>query len=114
MSHYKPDNWVILHIKSDDAEIYKVLAGWSGGYLDGDSWKLNSGIVGIYDNTVDNCFDVVGHSGSVYHLHKEACRVSMATSGVLDAFMNRDDLEVNIIPFEDIEGLEFFHVSTTS
>jgi hypothetical protein len=30
---YIPDNWVILKIKGSDPH-YKVLAGWSGSYLE--------------------------------------------------------------------------------
>lgn len=44
MSNYRPDNWVVIKVKSDDPH-YRVLAGWSDGYLDGDSWRMNSGIV---------------------------------------------------------------------
>jgi len=40
---YKPDNWVIIKLKGNDPH-YRVLAGWSGGYLNGNSWRLNSGI----------------------------------------------------------------------
>ena len=32
---YTPDNWVIIKVMGDDPH-YRVLVGWSGGYLDGD------------------------------------------------------------------------------
>ena len=41
---YTPDNWVIIEIKSEAKPFYKVLAGWSGGYGGGGSWRMNSGI----------------------------------------------------------------------
>ena len=44
MTEYTPDNWVVIEIKGKDPH-YRVLAGWSGGYTTGDSWRLNSGIV---------------------------------------------------------------------
>ena len=52
MSEYLPDNWVVLKIKEGklDSGFYKVLAGWSGGYLDGDSWRINSGITRVEDH----------------------------------------------------------------
>lgn len=37
-----PDKWVILKLPND---YYKVFGTWAGGYLDGDRWKLNSGMV---------------------------------------------------------------------
>ncbi len=66
---YVPDNWVIIKIKGDDPH-YRVLAGWSGGYLGGDSWKLNSGITEVEKD--DDWFLFHGSSGSVYRCHKEA------------------------------------------
>lgn len=35
MSVYTPDTWVILEIQSAGETFYKVLGGWSGGYLNG-------------------------------------------------------------------------------
>ena len=50
MSTYTPDSWVIVKIQSEKyGTIYKVLAGWSGSYLYGASWKLSSGIVTFED-----------------------------------------------------------------
>ena len=44
MSIYRPDEWVMLKIFSEKwGTIYKVFAGWQGGYATGDSWKLSSG-----------------------------------------------------------------------
>jgi hypothetical protein len=45
MSDYNPDKWVVVKIIGKDTPpVHKVFACWYGGYLDGDSWKLNSGI----------------------------------------------------------------------
>jgi len=74
----KPDNWVILHI--DDA-YYKVLAGWSGSYLDGDSWKLNSGIVKVEEH--NKYYDFIGKSGSVYRCFKISEGIRMNIVAVL-------------------------------
>lgn len=77
---YTPDNWVIVKITRPEGVLYKVLAGWSGGYLDGDSWRLNSGIVRA--EVEDDYILFHGHSGSVYKCHKHAQRLSGATSGI--------------------------------
>ena len=46
MSTYRPDEWVMLKINSPEwGTIYKVFAGWQGGFASGDSWKLSSGTV---------------------------------------------------------------------
>ena len=72
MTEYTPDNWVILKLKAGqlDSGFYKVLAGWSGGYLDGDSWQLNSGITDVEQD--NNHYYFYGESGSCYKCHKDS------------------------------------------
>lgn len=60
---YHPDNWVIIKIKGADTH-YRVLAGWSGSYLNGDSWRMNSGIVRVVD--MGDRYHFFGYSGSCY------------------------------------------------
>ena len=52
MSTYTPDSWVIVKIQSEKyGTLHKVLAGWSGSYLYGASWKMSSGIITFEDNS---------------------------------------------------------------
>ena len=45
---YTPDYWTIVKITTpQDDVIYKVFATWVGGYVEGDSWKMNSGIIEV-------------------------------------------------------------------
>ena len=76
---YEPDSFVIVKVPFG----YKVLGGWSGGYLDGDSWRMNSGIKSFYIEK--ECYYFVGYSGSVYRVHPTNERVSMAMAGVIDS-----------------------------
>lgn len=64
---YRPDNWVVIKINGKDPH-YRVLAGWSGGYLGGDSWRMNSGIVDVFEASIYYAF--YGASGSSYTCHK--------------------------------------------
>ena len=51
MSNYTPDNWVVIKMMPPEKDtMYKVLGGWSGGYLDGDSWRMNSGVTSVEDD----------------------------------------------------------------
>ena len=75
-----PDSWVVLKITTETGVIYKVLAGWSGGYLDGDSWRLNSGINIIFER--EDSVDFYGNSGSLYHCRKGSYGLRMGTSGI--------------------------------
>ena len=71
-----PDNWVVVKV---DEDFYKVLAGWSGGYLDGDCWRLNSGISEVKDD--GDYWLFIGESGSVYQCHKKGYGVRMNIAG---------------------------------
>ena len=77
MSVHNPDRWVIV----GDGENFKVLGGWSGGYLDGDSWRLSSGLPRIEE---DGDYHLMhNYSGSVYKCHKKGEGVIMIMSGTL-------------------------------
>ena len=71
MTEYYPDNWVVLKIKKGKGTFpfYKVLAGWSGGYTQGDSWRMNSGVVRVEDSGEHWRF--YAYSSSCYICHKE-------------------------------------------
>ena len=66
----KPDAWLIVKITGEGEVIHKVVMGWSGGYLHGNSWRVNSGIKGVeYEN---GFYKFLGFSGSVYDCHENA------------------------------------------
>jgi hypothetical protein len=72
--YYCPDAYRIILV---DNHIVKVYASWSGGYLDGDAWKLNSGTVKIEQD--EHYYYFKGYSGSTYQLRKEG-EISSLTS----------------------------------
>jgi hypothetical protein len=81
MSQYKPNNWVVLKIMQPDQDIlYKVLAGWSGGYLAGASWRLNSGITKVVYQ--GDYVEFYGSSGSVYSCPLSQYMIRMNTAGI--------------------------------
>jgi hypothetical protein len=65
---YRPDKWLLIKINGTDPH-YRVFGSWSGGYLDGDSWRMNSGITRVEED--DEYFYFHGYSGSVYECHKK-------------------------------------------
>lgn len=84
-TEYTPDSWVIVKIESEQhGTIYKVLAGWSGSYLYGDSWKLSSGIVTFTDT--GSYYESLQDSGSVYMLYKNNERMSLIMAQTLASF----------------------------
>ena len=79
---YTPDRWVVLKIKSKEfGIIYKILASWVGGYTQGQSWKLNSGIKSIVENK--ESYLVTGYTGSVYECYKNLEGMNIYMANVL-------------------------------
>lgn len=72
--NYFPDNWVVIFINGNDPH-YRVLGGWSGGYLQGDSWRMNSGIVRAEQD--GDHYKFYGSTGSCYVCHKDAYGLRM-------------------------------------
>jgi len=102
MSEYTPDVWHILKLegyKDSEGPVYKVLAGWYGGYTGSDSWKLNSGITEIIDQ--GDYYDIKGHSGSVYKCYKGIERFSGLTSSMLAYWQKESDIKIEAISIED-------------
>ena len=104
---YTPDNWVVLKITNTkrsgntgygrtEEVLYKVLAGWSGSYLNGNSWRINSGITLVFDREDEVHFH--GESGSVYRCPKGAYGLRMSTSGIYKQLQEFPDSEVELIP----------------
>lgn len=74
MNAHFPDNWVIIKFKGDDPH-YRVLAGWSGSYTTGSSWRMNSGITRVED--AGDRYNFYGSSGSCYSCYKESYLLRM-------------------------------------
>lgn len=102
MKEYRPDNWVILKIKAPTETFYKVLAGWSGGYLDGDSWRMNSGIDSV--DEIEKAYMFKGSSGSIYTCGKNSYGVRMNIAATLDALLTKYPDQIELMP-EDTDWM---------
>lgn len=101
---YTPNKWMIIKIRG--GELYKVFGSWAGGYLDGDSWQLNSGIVKCTED--EDYYYFYGYSGSCYQCHKSCYGVAgMHNHGVLADFIKRAEGQIEAIE-EDRAWVEFF------
>jgi hypothetical protein len=84
---YTPDRWVIVKLGGTDTH-HRVFGSWAGGYLDGDSWRMNSGIVRVEEDNENYYF--YGHSGSCYKCHKKGYGVMTTYSrSVLDNMVEK-------------------------
>lgn len=102
MIEYRPDNWVVLKVKSPTGTFYKVLAGWSGGYLDGDSWRMNSGIDSV--DEIEKAYMFKGSSGSIYTCGKNSYGVRMNIAGTLEALLTKYPDKIELMP-EDTDWM---------
>jgi hypothetical protein len=96
MSEYNPDSWVVVKITTNDEVLYKVLAGWGGGYLDGVSWRMNSGITKVEEDKEFYYFS--GSSGSRYRCYKESYGLRMSTAGIFKQLQMSDIAAVELMP----------------
>lgn len=88
----KPDRWVIIKLP----DCYKVLGTWLGGYLDGDYWRLNSGIESVSED--EDFYYFTGYSGSIYKCHKKTYGTSSYTQGILEGIIKKlNNSEVNVL-----------------
>jgi hypothetical protein len=103
MSDYVPDNFVILKLVNKGEVIYKVLAGWFGGFAGSNSWRINSGITKFEKE--DDVYFFHGHTGSTYICHETKERMSMLMSSTLASFVEQAKdvagVSVEVITLED-------------
>lgn len=95
MNEYIPDKWLILEITPDDESTpyLRVFGTWAGGYLSGDSWRINSGVTEITQD--DDYYYFHGASGSVYNCHKSGYGVAGASNNYLiKDFTNQEGVRV--------------------
>lgn len=92
MSDYFPDNYTIMiSPKSDgDKRWARVVAGWSGSYTSGHSWKASSPIVDvkITDEEARNMY-VYTESGSCYRLTVGGDRVGFSIGHLIKEASDR-------------------------
>ena len=107
MSEYIPDKWLVVKIEGVKFPLtYKVFSCWYGGYLNEDSWKLNSGITKVTKE--DGYYLFEGYSGSVYSCNENRYGATIYGHGVLQDIINKSKeagVNVEIMP-EDTNWLD--------
>jgi hypothetical protein len=96
---YTPHSWVVVNITNNGQTFNKVLAGWSGGYLDNDSWRMNSGITSVGEE--DNYWLFYGASGSVYRCNKDCYGVRGEAARVLHNLLAKNSDTVNSVVLDE-------------
>jgi hypothetical protein len=94
---YNPDYWCIIKIDSDDPH-YRVFGSWSGSYIRGSSWRMNSGITKVEFDAENNGYLFYGASGSCYSCHKNMYGCHVLSQGELNHYTS--DERFSIMPEE--------------
>jgi len=101
MTEYTCANWVVIKMKGDDPH-YRLLVGTSGGYLDGDSWRMNSGITKVEED--DGAYYFSGFSGSRYRCGKGSYMLRMNNAHIWFQLQERNGDKVEMMP-EDTDWM---------
>jgi len=104
----RPEKWVVVKIENPNEKdpllktVHKVFASWAGGYLDGDKYKMNSGIDRITED--ENTIQFYGYSGSCYECQKGAYGTMTSSSdGILDniiSIASSNAVTITVLPEE--------------
>ena len=91
-----PDSWVIIEVKTPAGQFQKILSGWSGGYLDGDAWRMSSPVKELNINIEEDFFTVETNSSSCYTLYKDRQGLRMSNAGIYNELKEKygDLLEI--------------------
>lgn len=89
--NYNPDGYRFIRIDTPDAPLIKLFASWSGGYLDADAWRMNSGCSKIVE-TEEN-YLVYGFSGSCYTLRKHQGNLNAYSSSVYTKILEQSGVQ---------------------
>ena len=103
MTEYNPDSWVVIKMTNKGETFYKVLGGWSGGYTQGTSWRLNSGIEKA--DLDDGVYKFYGSSGSIYNCGKHSYGLKMSIAAIWNEMKTRYADQVELL--DDCDWTKF-------
>lgn len=90
-----PDAWVVLEINHEGEQFQKILAGWSGSYLYGDSWRMSSPIKEISKD--EDYIVAKTESGSAYILRNNYQGLRMSIAGIYNQLKEKFGDEVKVV-----------------
>ena len=96
MNAYTPDRWVIVEMDDNGEKWKRVFAGWYGGYLGSDSWKMSSNIISTIDK--ETHYEFHNESGSIYRCYKKSYGTTSYMHNIFNHFKSQesDIMKINI------------------
>ena len=92
-----PDSWIIIEVNNEGERFQKILSGWSGSYLYGDSWRMSSQIKKMEIDIYSDKIVVYTESGSWYNLYKSYQGLRMSNAGIYNELKEKYGDKVEIV-----------------
>lgn len=93
-----PDYWCIIKVSGNDPH-YRVFATWTGSYLTGSAWRMNSGITKAVD--LGDRYEFHGESGSIYYCLKNSYGCYWESQAELNRLLSHDSGSFTLLPAGD-------------
>lgn len=83
-AHVCPDRFVVVSVIKPDTGVRTkfIVAGFHGGYLHGDSWRVSRDVVKVTDE--GDYWMMETRTGSVYQLYKGRYGTTGMTAGIIE------------------------------
>ena len=107
MSAYYPDLWKIIKVSGTDPH-YRIFGVWHGTYVRGESWRMNSGVVGVSE-TDDDEYIFEGYTGSTYTCKKSRYGSNTFGYGIMNRMVRESNGTMEILEDmpEDIMNIDW-------
>ena len=92
-----PNAWVIIEVNHEGKQFQKILSGWSGGYLYGNSWRMSSPIKEMHIDIDSDWITATTESGSTYRLLKESQGLRISNAGIWNELKEKFGDAVEIV-----------------
>ena len=92
-----PNSWVVIEVNHEGKQFQKILSGWSGSYLYGDSWRMSSPIKNLHIDIDSEWITATTESGSTYRLLKESQGLRMSNGGIWNQLKEKFGDSVEIV-----------------
>jgi hypothetical protein len=85
---YSPSAYRVILIDTPTGQLVKLFSSWSGGYCQGDEYRLNSGTELITEDETHYFF--YGYSGSIYKIRKDRTgHLTSYSSGIYNRILQQ-------------------------
>lgn len=98
-----PDRWVAVQVETEEDRYTRIIAGWYGGYVGGNSYRISTPIVEEREDEHNIYFST--ESGSTYICNRSAEGMTTLTSGIYEILKGGSDsggAKIKLLVYRDI------------